>query len=82
MRTIIAMNNLGFIRKGDKMLCHNKSDLQHFKEKTDGCTLLVGYRTAQGLPPLKNRTLLVIDRDKPTHSLKIVDWCIGGKKNV
>ena len=31
MKAIIAVNNLGFIGKGDKLLWHNKKDLNHFK---------------------------------------------------
>jgi len=46
MKAIIAVNNLGFIGKGDKLLWHNKKDLNHFKRMTYGDTLLVGYRTA------------------------------------
>lgn len=77
-KAIIAVNNTGFIGLGDKMLWHCKEDLQHFKKLTEGCRLLVGYRTASALPPLKNRELVIDDRLLYRHSN--IDWCIGGKK--
>jgi len=81
MKAIIAVNNLGFIGKGDHLLWSNKEDLRHFKNMTLHCTLLVGYRTAMGLPKLLNRDLVVIDRrDNNTLHYTEADWCIGGKK--
>ena len=81
MKAIVAVNNLGFIGLGDKLLWHNKEDLKHFKKMTEGSTLLVGYRTAKSLPPLRNRTLITFDRREhsSTHYYD-ADWCIGGKK--
>lgn len=78
MKAIIAVNNLGFIGIGDKLLWYNPEDLKHFKNLTLNQTLLVGYRTYQSLPPLKNRELIVDERD--IINLKPIDWCIGGKK--
>ena len=81
MKAIIAVNNLGFIGKGDHLLWSNKEDLRHFKKMTEHSRLLVGYRTAQGLPPLRNRELIVVDkRDSSTQHYTDADWCIGGKK--
>lgn len=77
MKAIIAVNNLGFIGKGDDMLWYNTEDLQHFKTLTLNSRCLVGYRTAQGLPPLKNRELII---DKRGVFDVTCDWCIGGKK--
>lgn len=77
MRAIIAVNNLMFIGIGDKLLWHCPDDLKHFKELTLNQTCLVGYRTYQSLPKLKNRTLIVDDREDFTIG---VDWIIGGKK--
>lgn len=81
MKAIVAVNNLGFIGLDDKLLWHNKEDLRHFKSMTYGSTLLVGYRTAMALPPLKNRELIIFDRREhsPTHYYEC-EWCIGGKK--
>lgn len=81
MKAIIAVNNLGFIGLDDKLLWHNKEDLRHFKELTRGSTLLVGYRTATGLPPLPNRELIVVSKyDESTEHYFNAEWCIGGKK--
>ena len=77
MKAIIAVNNLGFIGKGNTLLWHNKEDLRHFKILTDGGTLLVGYNTFSELPKLKNRELIVDQRNE--YYLN-VDWCIGGRK--
>ena len=81
MKAIVAVNNLGFIGLDDKLLWHNKEDLRHFKNMTYGSTLLVGYRTAMSLPPLKDRELIIFDRREysPTHYYEC-EWCIGGKK--
>lgn len=76
MKAIIAVNNLGFIGKGDFLPWRSKEDLQHFKLMTQGCKLLAGYRTLQSLPSLKNRELVLDERD----TLTFVEWCIGGKK--
>jgi dihydrofolate reductase len=77
MRAIIAMNNLGFIGKGNTLLWHNSDDLRHFKTLTDGGILLVGYNTFSELPILKNRELIIDTRNEFHFN---VDWCIGGKK--
>jgi dihydrofolate reductase len=55
MKAIVAVNNLGFIGKGDVLLWHNSDDLKHFKKLTEGGRLLVGYRTFGSLPTLSNR---------------------------
>jgi len=77
MKAIIAVNNLMFIGNGDKLLWYCPDDLKHFKELTLNQTCLVGYRTYQSLPKLKNRTLIVDDREDFTIG---IDWVIGGKK--
>ena len=77
MKAIIAVNNIGFIGIDDKLLWHNSEDLKHFKSLTLNQRLLVGWRTAQALPPLKNRELVIDQRDNTTTD---VDWCVGGKK--
>lgn len=77
MKAIIAVNNLGFIGLNDTLPWRCKEDLQHFKKMTMGCSLLVGYRTMNSLPPLNDRVLYMDNRD----SWRIdTDWCIGGKK--
>jgi dihydrofolate reductase len=81
VKAIVAVNNLGFIGLDDKLLWKNKKDLIHFKNLTDGSKLLVGYKTAQSLPKLSNRTLIVYDRMNLSPLVYYeADWCIGGKK--
>ena len=77
MKAIIAVNNLGFIGL-DKGLpwpkC--KEDFKLFRSLTTGCSLLVGYRTMETLPPLKDR---VVYMDMRGNIREDIDWCIGGK---
>jgi dihydrofolate reductase len=77
MKAIIAVNNLGYIGIGNKMLWNCHDDLQHFKKLTLNSSCLVGYNTYYGLPSLPNRTLMLDDRG---HYRFDWDWCIGGKK--
>lgn len=77
MKAIIAVNNLGFIGKGNTLLWHNKEDLRHFKELTNGGRLLVGYNTFSELPNLPNREVILDFRENKRIDW---DWCIGGKK--
>lgn len=79
MKAIIAVNNLGFIGLGNKMLWYSKDDLAHFKTMTANSTVLVGFRTASELPQLKNRKVLIDDRSG-LNTTDDIDWCIGGKK--
>ena len=79
MKAIVAVNNLGFIGRGDQLMWRCKEDLQHFKAMTEGATCLVGWRTNNGLPPLPNRELVVDLRGEVIDPLTI-DWCIGGKR--
>ena len=76
MKAIIAVNNLGYIGLNNKLLWSSSGDLSHFVKLTMGQKLLVGYNTSLELPPLKNRTILIDNRDE----LLGADWCIGGKK--
>ena len=77
MKAIIAVNNLGYIGKDNKLLWRNKQDLQHFKKLTLNQTCLVGWRTYQELPPLKDRTIVVDKRNE--FIIDGIDWVIGGK---
>lgn len=77
MKAIIAVNNLGFIGLGNRMLWHSSNDLGHFKKMTFGCRLLVGYNTFLELPPLKGREVVIDARGLWNPD---IDWCIGGKK--
>jgi dihydrofolate reductase len=79
MKAIIAVNNLGFIGIGNKMLWYSPNDFKHFKEKTMGGRLLVGFNTSLELPPLKGREVVIDTRDS-YPDIELIDWCIGGKK--
>lgn len=78
MKAILCQNAAGYIGDKGGLLWHCPDELQHFRNLTKGCTLLVGYNTAFALPELKNRRLVIDCR----HALidEEIDWCIGGKK--
>lgn len=78
MKAIIAINNKGHIGLKGTLPWRCSADLAHFKKETMGGKLLVGYRTAQSLPKLPGRELMVFDRDSDVD-YTIADWCIGGK---
>lgn len=80
MKGIIAVNNLGFIGYDNKLLWLNKEDLKHFKKLTEYSICLVGFTTNTGLPKLKNREIVVDDRNNINQKYDEIDWCIGGKK--
>ena len=77
MKSIIAVNNLGYIGLNNKLLLKSSQDMSHFIKMTINQRLLVGYNTAQDLPKLINRTIIIDNRDE---LITDVDWCIGGKK--
>lgn len=77
MKAIIAVNNRGFIGKDNTLPWRCSDDLKHFKRLTEGQILLAGYNTFHSLPPLKNRTVILDQRNTYRDD---VDWCIGGKK--
>ena len=79
MKAIIAVNNLGYIGFENGLPWKSSEDLKHFKNLTQNSTLLVGYNTKQTLPELKNRTLIVDERENCLNTDNI-SWCIGGKK--
>lgn len=99
MKAIIAVNNLGFIGIGNEMLWKSKEDFQHFRSMTTQLSehgneipvMLVGNTTAQGMPPLKGRKLIVVSKQSKTNkqfwspenalnnSINNIDWIIGGK---
>lgn len=76
MKAIIAVNNLSYIGKDNKLLWHSPDDLVHFKTLTKNCSILVGYNTYNELPKLKDREIILDVRDVILEA----DWCIGGKK--
>jgi thymidylate synthase len=41
----------------------NKTDLNFFKEQTNNCTLIMGRKTVENLPELKNRTVFCVSKN-------------------
>jgi dihydrofolate reductase len=74
---IVAVNNLGFIGIGDRMLWNCTDDLRHFKKMTLNKKVLVGYNTFSELPNLPNREVILDLRENYNFD---VDFVIGGKK--
>ena len=84
MIAIIAVNNLGFIGKDNKLMWRSSEDLQHFKSMTIGRIMLVGHNTFQTLPEVVKKRDIVVDGRWP-YFPGINLWfekgvCIGGKK--
>lgn len=77
MKAIIAVNNLGYIGKDNKLIWHSPDDLAHFKDLTLGSSILVGYNTYYSLPELPNRDIMLDDRN---YFRLEAEWCIGGKR--
>jgi len=83
MKAIIAINKAGFIGKDDKLPWRCKEDLNHFKEMTMGCKLLVGRTTFESMPKLDGREMIVVGKGYNTFEEalnKEPDWVIGGKR--
>ena len=91
MKAIIAVNRLGFIGLNDGLPWKSSNDLKHFKSLTmqssfnEVPVLIAGYKTAQTLPNLKGRQVIVLPKsDSPEYETyfnhaRHIDWCIGGK---
>ena len=77
MKGIIAVNSMSYIGINNELLWKSQQDMSHFVKQTLNQRLLVGYNTSLNLPKLKNREVIVDERDK---EITDVDWCIGGKK--
>ena len=81
LRLLVAVNNNFHIGKEGGMLWRCSADLKHFKAMTLNCKCLVGRVTKDGLPPLKDRELIVVGTGH--YSLEDAlaqepDWIIGG----
>ena len=62
---IVAIAENNAIGKNGDLLCHLPNDLKHFKEITNGTTIVMGKNTFLSLPrhPLPNRRNIVLTRD-------------------
>lgn len=82
MKLIIAVNKISVIGLNGGMAWRSSEDLKHFKRLTVGQKLLVGRTTFEGLPPLKDRELIVVGTGYHTLEeglAKNPDWVIGGR---
>lgn len=65
MKSLVAFDeNLGIGYKNSLPWPKIKEDFTWFKEQTLNHTILVGRKTFDSLPPLKNRTILVLNKQK------------------
>lgn len=81
MNAILAVNKLGYIGKDNKLLWHSKEDLKHLKAMVKGCKCLVGSKTFENMPKLKDVEFIVVGKNYNTLEealLKEPQWCIGG----
>lgn len=62
VKIISAISSNGLIGKNGELVVKNKLDMQSFKEKTTGATVIMGRKTfeSMGSKTLKNRTNIVI----------------------
>ncbi len=61
---IVAVSNNDVIGKNNVLPWHIAEDLKMFKHLTMDGILFVGKKTAETLPPLKGREVILIDREK------------------
>lgn len=63
MKALLAMAKNRCIGKDGMLPWYFKDELKWFKQMTEGHTILVGRKTFEGLPPLKNRKVWVLTRE-------------------
>lgn len=88
MKAIIAVNKLGYIGLNGALPWRCSSDLAHFQKMTidiGSGYLMVGRVTAEKLPSLPNRILVIVGSGPDCNSFEDAlkmnpDWLIGGKK--
>ena len=67
MNVIVAADENWAIGNKDKLLVSIPNDQKHFREETTGKVVVLGRKTLQTFPqgqPLKNRTNIILSRDK------------------
>ena len=67
MDIIVAADENWAIGNKDKLLVSIPNDQKHFREETTGKVVVLGRKTLQTFPqgqPLKNRTNIILSRDK------------------
>lgn len=83
VKLIAAIGNFGQIGDKGRLPWDSPKDLAHFKRMTMNDICIVGRRTAEGLPPLPGRDVVVWhrDRDIPAFIVANLDrtiWVCGG----
>ena len=80
IKAIVAIGNQGQVGLNGRLPWHDKEDLKWFREQTMGKVCVVGYNTAQTLPELPGRTVL-IDRVDAGYGVDLESlMIIGGPK--
>lgn len=67
---IVAVNNLGYIGKDDKLMWHCKEDLEHFKKTTMWNVLIVGRKTLDTLPKAVQQGRYLISVSRSGNSIE------------
>jgi len=73
---ILAMNKDGGIGLNGKLPWRCREELKLFRQKTMGGLLVVGRKTAESLPPLRGRKMIVVS-DRVNAEMKHIQGCIG-----
>ena len=68
MNLIVACDSNYGIGLNNKLPWHSSTELKLFKTKTHDSVLIMGRKTVDFLPPLPNRTVIVLTRDKEYKS--------------
>lgn len=80
IKAIVAIGNQGQVGLNGKLPWHDPEDLKWFREQTMGKVCVVGWKTAQTLPELPGRVVLV-DRLDAGYGVNLEDLIIiGGPK--
>lgn len=67
MNLIVAVDNNWAIGNGNELLIRIPNDHKHFREETTGKVVVLGRKTLETFPqglPLKNRTNIILSRDR------------------
>ena len=64
MKCISAVSKSWMIGKDGKLPWHSKEDLKFYNIMTNGCPIIVGRKTFETLPPLPERRIYVLVREK------------------
>ncbi|MCR5507996.1 MAG: dihydrofolate reductase [Lachnospiraceae bacterium] len=71
MKVIVGVDRNWAIGNGGSLLVHIPDDMKHFRKETTGKVVVLGRKTLATFPngaPLKNRTNIILTRDKDFHA--------------